>query len=117
MSFTNLTFSYRGLHYFRKKFTLFQKNELHYSRAKRKIEKYKVKMHRYPESNRGKKFVIELKNEYAQEYCMVGFGSGVMIGDFVLIINHTSVSTRYQIERIYYYFNPPSMWIALMKEK
>jgi hypothetical protein len=66
MSFPNLTFSYQGLNYCRRQFTLFQKDKSHYSRAKRQCNKYKAKIHRYPESNKYKKILIELMNEEAE---------------------------------------------------
>ncbi len=42
---------------------------------------------------------------------LTGWGNGIRRGDFLLLQNGTG-STRYRVERITYYPDPPDMWEA-----
>jgi hypothetical protein len=40
-----------------------------------------------------------------------GWGRGVLVGDYLLLPNRNA-ETRYRVERIDYYPDPPDMWMA-----
>lgn len=82
---------------------------------KLKDKQRKALVYRYPKSNHGNEFVLELMDESLSKYYMTGFGAGIKIGDFI-VIEDRDVTATYQVENIDYYLEPSDMWIALLQK-
>jgi hypothetical protein len=83
-------------------------------KSKLKDKRYKGKIYNYSESKDENEFIIELIDQNLLKYSMTGFGSGIKVGDFVAIDEKNLI--KYQVEDIDYFFEPPDMWIAIVKE-
>lgn len=70
----------------------------------------KPQTHDYTRRTWGRDFTFTPRNG-GQRGTMIGWGEGINTGDY-LILPHNNATTRYKIERIDYYADPPDMWRA-----
>jgi hypothetical protein len=98
--------TYTGLlDFFRRKF---------FAKSKPKDKRNKGRVYNYSESKNEKEFIIELIDQTLLKYGMTGFGSGIKVGDFIVIDEKSLI--KYQVEDIDYFLDPSDMWIAIVKE-
>ena len=71
------------------------------------------KTYDYTQLVSGEDYVFEPIDGGIRGY-MTSSGKGVKSGDYIVLADDVSAS-RYQVEKIDYYSNPPEMWIALLK--
>lgn len=74
----------------------------------------KNKTYDYTQLVSGSDYIFEPIDGELKGY-MTGQGKGLKPGDYILLPDGSSFS-RYQIEEIDYYSNPPDMWIGLLKQ-
>ena len=74
----------------------------------------KNRTHDYTQLVSGSDYIFESIDGESKGY-MTGQGKGIKPGDYILLPDGSGIS-RYQIEEIDYYSNPPDMWIGLLKQ-
>jgi hypothetical protein len=62
----------------------------------------------------GRDYIFESVDNLTQGY-MTGQGKNIKRGDYIILQNGTE-SSRYQVEEINYYSDPPDMWMAFLKK-
>lgn len=70
--------------------------------------------HDYTERSWGHDFTIQRAENGGMNLGASGWGRGIRAGDFLILPNKDS-TTRYEVERITYYHDPPDMWRAGLK--
>lgn len=80
-----------------------------------KLRQQKHKIHDFTEYVRGSDYVFEVAPEDVTTAYMTARGTGVQIGDYI-VLQINSESRQYQVEEIDYYSNPSDMWMALIKK-
>ncbi|BAY17687.1 hypothetical protein NIES2109_02690 [Nostoc sp. HK-01] len=74
----------------------------------------KYKTHDYSQFVKGRDYVFESINQ-GLEGQMTGVGKGIQPCDYIILRRGVEL-TRYQVEEIDYYADPPDMWMALLKK-
>ncbi|MBE9206608.1 hypothetical protein IQ244_08780 [Nostoc sp. LEGE 06077] len=74
----------------------------------------KQKIHDYSQFITGRDYVFESINQGLEGH-MTGVGKGIKPCDYIILRSESELS-RYQVEEIDYYADPPEMWMALLKK-
>jgi MioC protein len=75
---------------------------------------WKGKIHDYTRAEKEGSYIFE-PIEGALKGYMTGRGGRMKCGDLVILPDGCG-SSRYQVDQIDYYSNPPDMWIALLRQ-
>lgn len=89
-------------------------NLLSTARQRKSHLNQKNRTHDYTQLVSGIDYVFEPIDGELKGY-MTGQGKGIKLGDYILLPDGSGFS-RYQIEEIDYYCNPPDMWIGSLKQ-
>jgi hypothetical protein len=82
---------------------------------KLKTNNRRPRLYKYTKSADSYSLVLEVVSFDPLKYCMTAYGTGIRVGDLIVVSDQES-SITFTVESINYYLDPPDLWIACLTQ-